>query len=399
VKSLLVSGIFPPHIGGSGRWLWELYSRLPLDLYTIVAGQHPSAAAFDQTHGLDIHRLPLAFADLGYFDWAGYCRYRSISGEVAKLVRTRSDGAIHCGALLPDAWIGRLVARKFGLPLLVYMHGEETCYANASRQLDWMGRRILRDAAAVIANSENTASILRNRWNVGDDRIHVLNPGVDCAKFAPVERDSAVRHRLGWEDRKVVLTVGRLQERKGQDMMIRALPKILQNVPDVLYAIVGDGDDFARLDGLARGLGVADRVRFHRDLADNDLVRCYQQCDLFALPNRQVGDDIEGFGMVLLEAQACGKPVLAGASGGTAETMRPGETGALVDCTTPHLLAAKIAELLRDSLRRDQMGLAARQWVTSRFDWPVLAAEAGEIHGGILADTRRPHTTRAKASP
>lgn len=397
MKSLLVSSIFPPHIGGSGRWLWELYSRLPQDRYTIVVGQHPSAAAFDQTHSLDVHRMPLTFADLGYFGWAGYRRYRSIACQVAKLARSRSVGAIHCGTLLPDAWIGRLVARKLGLPLLVYMHGEETCYANASRQLDWMGHRILRDAAAVIANSENTASILRNRWNVADDRIRVLNPGVDCAKFVPAARDSAVRHRLGWGDRTVVLTVGRLQERKGQDMMIRALPEISQNVPDVLYAIVGDGDEFARLDGLVRELGVSDRVRFHRDLADDDLVRCYQQCDLFALPNRQIGDDIEGFGMVLLEAQACGKPVLAGASGGTAETMRPGETGELVDCTTPRLFALKISELLLDGSRHDQMGLAARTWATGRFDWPVLAPKVGDIHAEILKDIGRSLAPLAKA--
>ncbi len=385
MKSLLISSVFPPQVGGSGRWLWEVYSRLPREEYAIVAGEHPAAAAFDAGHDLDVRRMPLAFPDLGYFGFAGYFRYRRLAGAVAKIVRSQSIGAIHCGALLPDAWIGRLVARRFGLPLLVYMHGEETCYANASRQLDWMGRRILRDAAAVIANSENTASILRSRWGMEEERIRVVHPGVDCATFVPAERDESVRERLGWGDRRVVLTVGRLQGRKGQDMLIRALPEIAQSVPDALYAIVGDGDDFTRLDALARELGVLDRVRFHRGLPDGDLLRCYQQCDLFALPNRRVGDDIEGFGMVLLEAQACGKPVLAGDSGGTAETMQPSVTGEVLDCTTPGPLAAKIVSLLSDRVRREEMGRAGRAWASSRFDWPVLASEAGEVHADVLA--------------
>ena len=376
MKSLLITGVFPPKVGGSGRWLWELYSRLPSEQYAIVAGEHPAAEAFDAAHGLDVRRMPMAFPDLGCLGLSGQLRYRRLAHEVAQRLRTEVVDSIHCGALLPDGWIGRMVARRFGLPLLVYMHGEETCYANASRQLDWMGRRILRDAATVIANSENTASILRDRWELSDDRLRILHPGVDCTRFVPTPRDTAIRDRLGWGERPVVLTVGRLQARKGQDMLIRALPEIALSVPDALYAIVGDGDDFERLDGLARDLGVADRVRFHHNLADDDLTRCYQQCDLFALPNRRIGNDIEGFGMVLLEAQACGKPVLAGASGGTAETMRVGHSGLIVDCTRPEPLADAVIDLLAgDASRLEAMGRCGRQWVVENLDWPVLTEQ------------------------
>ena len=108
-------------------------------------------------------------------------------------------------------------------------------------------------------------------------------------------------------------------------------------------------------------------------------MQCYQQCDLFVLPNRQVGRDIEGFGMVLLEAQACGKPVIAGASGGTAETMQPGETGYVVCCDEQRKLAAIVAELLLDPDRRTRMGESARSWVVERFDWDVLGTEAADL--------------------
>ena len=124
-----------------------------------------------------------------------------------------------------------------------------------------------------------------------------------------------MRARLEWTGRRVVLTVGALQKRKGQDMMIRALPAIRQRCPDVLYAIVGEGWERPYLESLVAELSVADLVQFRATPADDELIECYQQCDLFALPNRQVGWDFEGFGIVLLEAQACGKPVVTGQSG------------------------------------------------------------------------------------
>ncbi len=383
LKSLLITGVFPPQVGGSGRWLWELYRRLPREQRVILAGDYPSAKTFDADNDPDVRRMPLKFADLGYFEFSGFVKYRSIARKVNRIVQQESIDAIHCGALLPDAWIGRLVARRWRLPLLTYMHGEETCYANSSRQLDWMGRRILRDSTRIIANSENTATILKERWNVRNDRVRILHPGVDCDKFTPASRDESTRRKLGWNDRLVVLTVGRLQERKGQDTLIRALPKIAERLPTVLYAIAGDGQDFSRLNSLAQEVGVADRVQFYRNLSEDELIRTYQQCDLFVLPNRRVGDDIEGFGMVLLEAQACGKPVLAGASGGTAETMLVGETGFVLDCSACEPLAQTVVELLRDHPRREAMGRAGRTWAESHFDWPVLTRIAEAIHAEL----------------
>jgi phosphatidylinositol alpha-1,6-mannosyltransferase len=161
-------------------------------------------------------------------------------------------------------------------------------------------------------------------------------------------------------------------------MLIRALPAIRAQIPDAHYAIVGGGEELEHLRKLARDTGVADAVQFLTDVSDDQLVQCYQQCDLFALPNRAVGSDIEGFGMVLLEAQASGKPVLAGNSGGTAETMDLGRTGLVVDCTSPAPLAAAVLGLLSDPQRRGLMGEAARNWATSRFSWPACAKAADE---------------------
>jgi phosphatidylinositol alpha-1,6-mannosyltransferase len=152
------------------------------------------------------------------------------------------------------------------------------------------------------------------------------------------------------------------------------------------------------LERLTDELGLRDHVLFHGDVDDRMLIRCYQQCDLFILPNRVVQGDFEGFGMVLVEAQACGKPVVAGASGGTAETMQVPDTGRIVDCETPDPLAEVILDLLRQPELRRRMGEAARQWVVSKLGWDALAKEAASLFGIRLpADTRQSIPAEAEA--
>src|SRR5205807_7592768 len=130
---------------------------------------------------------------------------------------------------------------------------------------------------------------------------------------------------------------------------------------------------------------VQENVQFLGGANDETLRRCYQQCDVFALPNRQVGVDIEGFGMVLLEAQACGRPVVAGASGGTAETMRVPQTGRIVNCDGPQELARVLTELLRRPDLLERMGAAGRAWVVNRFDWAALVRQAECLFSGESA--------------
>jgi len=376
MKTLLVSNVFPPTTGGSGRWFWEIYRRLPRDRVVVAAGDCDGAAAFDATHDLDLTRVPLTFSDWGTFSFSGMRRYQRAGRSLRAIVERAGVNLVHCGALLPDGWLAWRLWRKYGIPYVLTLHGEELSYAKSSRQLDLMARRIIGAAKTVLVNSQNTARIARDAWHIRNDRIQILHPGVDCEIFIPAERDPAVRQRLGWNDRTVLLTVGRLQQRKGQDMMIRALPQVRKHIPDVLYAIVGEGEEQSRLEALAQEHGVTDHVHLHGGMGDTDLVRCYQQSDLFVLPNRQIGDDIEGFGMVLLEAQSCGTPVVAGASGGTAETMQPESTGQIVDCTNPETLAAAVVRLLDDPVRCRQMGKAARRWVETHFAWDQLALQA-----------------------
>jgi phosphatidyl-myo-inositol dimannoside synthase len=303
----------------------------------------------------------------------GYTRAYRALGE---LVAGTSIDCVHAARCLPEGWLAWLLKKRYRLPYVCYVHGEDVESAFQSREHRWMVRRVFAGAEFIIANSKNSAALLRERWKLADDKIRIAHPGADTSRFVPAEASDAVREALGWKDRTVVLTVGRLQTRKGQDQMIRALPRIRLSVPNILYSIVGDGDDRARLKDLVQETDTTNLVQFRGEPADEELVRCYQQCDLFVLPNRQVGRDIEGFGMVLVEAQACGKPVIAGASGGTAETMQVGLTGRIVDCADVENLATAVTVLLADTAERSRMALAARRWAVERFDWESLAGQA-----------------------
>jgi phosphatidylinositol alpha-1,6-mannosyltransferase len=381
MTTLLITEVFPPKVGGSGRWLWEVYRRLPDEQLVIAAGECPGQAEFDRGHGLRLTRFPLSFPCWGLLDRRARRKYWSLFRTLSRLARAERIRAVHCGKCLPEGLLGLAMRYRAGLPYTCFVHGEELTIAADSRELTFLTGRVLRGAQTLVANSRNTARLLTMEWGVRADRVAILYPGVDTARFVPGTRSAATRARLDWGDRPVVLTVGRLVPRKGQDMMIRALPAIRERVPTVLYAVVGNGEERARLEALVEREGVRQNVQFLGEIPDEQTIECYQQCDLFALPNRQVGPDIEGFGMVLVEAQACGRPVLAGASGGTAETMRPGETGVVVPCESPGSVAAAVVELLRDPLRLDRMGAAGRELVLKHFDWGALTRRAADLLG------------------
>lgn len=381
VQTLLLSEIFPPQTGGSGRWFWEIYRRLPRENVVVAAGTDERAEAFDATHDLRVERVPLTMSTWGVASPAGFKGYWGAVRRIRKIVRREKPAMIHTGRCLPEGVMAMALKLLTGTPYLCYVHGEDVNTAWSSRELTFLVRRALRKAEYCIANSRNTAKLLTADWGLPEERVKILHPGVDTSQFAPEPRDEELRREMGWHDRQVVVTVGRLQKRKGQDMLIRALPQIREAVPDVLYSIVGHGAERESLEQLAAELNVQNHVEFRGETTDAELANCYRQCDLFALPNREIDGDIEGFGMVLLEAQACGKPVLAGDSGGTAETMTPGETGIVVDCTKPEPLAQAVCELLTDEKRREEMGRAARRWVVEHFDWSSLAEQAAEMFG------------------
>jgi phosphatidyl-myo-inositol dimannoside synthase len=379
LNTLLVSDIFPPKTGGSGRWFWEIYRRLPRDSYLIAAGEHPRQEEFDRNHDLRVVRLPLAMRSWGVRSLEGLRGYSRAIRRLHRVIAAEEVCMVHSGRCLPEGVMALALKLWTGVSYSCYVHGEDVSTARLSREHRWLADRVLRNASFLIANSHNTKRMLIHEWGLPAGRIRQLYPGVDTDRFEPAAKDRMSRTALGWGERPVVLTVGRLQLRKGHDQMIGAISKIREAVPSVLYAIAGDGEERSVLENLVAHEGLGNHVQFLGEIDDERLIQCYQHCDLFVLPNRQVGRDIEGFGMVLLEAQACGKPVIAGASGGTNEAMLIPDTGLVVPCDGPDALAAIVVELLADPDRRARMGEAARAWMVEHFDWHPLSRQAESI--------------------
>lgn len=385
---LLLSEIFPPRHGGSGRWFYELYRRLEPGTVTIVTqgNADPVDQRVDAEFPQRIHRIAMASQSWGLLSVTGLVFY---ARTLMRILRLKPNGVsqIHCGRTIPEGFIGLLLARLLRKPLLCYVHGEDIEVARTSRELTWIVNRVLRGADRLICNSQNTKSLLMEYWHVPAKKIEVINPGVDEQTFCPAEPDLAFRQKVGWDDRFVCLTVGRLQRRKGHDKMIEAIPQIKKEIPNILYAIVGQGDNYPNLVAAVKKLGLEQHVKFLDEIEDEDLIGCYQQCDVFILPNRSDGNDIEGFGMVLVEAQAAGKPVIAGNSGGTAETMKVGKTGMIVDCTSPEAIAKAVNSLKEEMEQGAFQPDACRQHVLENLTWVKHTEKAKAVfqqHGGGL---------------
>jgi phosphatidylinositol alpha-1,6-mannosyltransferase len=209
-----------------------------------------------------------------------------------------------------------------------------------------------------------------------------MPPGVDTDRFAPDEVARAelrARYRLG--DRPVVVCVSRLVPRKGQDMLIRALPAIRQRVHGAALVIVGGGPYQPSLRRLAHSFGVADHVVFTDGVPSHELPAHHALADVFAMPcrTRGAGLDVEGLGIVYLEASASGVPVVAGRSGGAPETVLDGETGLVVDGWDVGAIAASVGDLLADPDRATRMGAAGRRWVVDNWQWKAQAARLADL--------------------
>lgn len=374
MKNLLISDIFPPQVGGSGRWFWEVYRRMPRDDYLVAAGKHPDQQTIDSLDEIDTERVALKLEEWGLLSLSGIRGYMRVAADIDKIIRRNCVSAIHCGRSLPEGLLGLYFRLRYGIPYLCFVHGEGLGTARASRELTFLSSKVLKHADIAIANSRNTEALLQN-WPSPRKGVRLVHPGMDVGTFVPASTDQSFLEAMNWTGRRVILTVGRLQKRKGHDVMISALKEIRREVPNVLYSIVGTGEELARLQQLAQQHQVYDCTQFLGEIDDADLVKCYQQCDVFVLPNREINGDIEGFGMVLVEAQACGKPVIAGQSGGTADTMDSPHTGLCIPCEEPGPLVSELIQILSDEDRRQQMGRLARDWAQNSFSWESQAAK------------------------
>jgi phosphatidylinositol alpha-1,6-mannosyltransferase len=364
------------------------YSRFDPCEVVVVASPQEGHTHIDQGLPFRVVRIPMHMTDWDPTVPASLMRYLYIVWHVYRQCHTYRLQQIHCAKVFPEGLVAWMLRRCHGLPYLLYAHGEEILYTLTSRKLAWLLPRIYCGAAAIVANSRHTKTLLQD-IGVDASRIHIIHPGVHVQSFcASPEAAQRVRQKHHLGAAPVLLTVGRMQRRKGQDMVIQALPRIRQSIPQVKYVLVGTGEELASLAALARELGVHDSVVFAGNVLDQELAAYYAACDVFIMPNRQIDSDIEGFGIVYLEAGAAGKPVIGGKSGGTDDAIVDGVTGIRVDGNSSVEIADAVVDLLSAPDRAKTMGQCGRQRVESEFAWDAVVARTRQIATRIAVEAR-----------
>jgi phosphatidyl-myo-inositol dimannoside synthase len=366
VRLLEITNDFPPMLGGIENYTYSLVNRWPSEDVMVIAPEVPGAAELDRTLDYEVVRIP--------------------SGRVLlptrRLVRMAADAArrhradmIHFSSPFPVAFLGPRLLEETGIPYAVTLHGSElVCWGSLPASGALM-RRSLERASVLLPVSSFTARAARRLVPKRTPPCIVVTPGVDCDRFAPTPgagAPSASRPKQG----PVVVSVSRLVVRKGPATLIRAMPSVLERIPEARAVIVGDGPDRQRLERMAEGLGVGRCVRFAGPQPWHDVPRFYRAADVFALPTRERfgGLETEGFPLVYLEAAACGLPAVAGEAGGVRDAVVDGVTGYVVDGRSAGKVAATLVRLFEDPGHARQLGEQGRYRAESQFSWDHVAA-------------------------
>jgi phosphatidylinositol alpha-1,6-mannosyltransferase len=390
-RSLLVTrDYFPPQVGGIATMMWEICEGLGPERVSCLVGNVPGASGDSvlPPSSVRVYRSDLPFS-------------RRLPTKFASLLATWPRVLIPSRinvlqfATCDDAYWGTYFHRMTGLKFAVYAHGNEVLSAAAN---SWRGaRRALRTADAVFANSRYTAGLLTDRIGTRRERVHIVHPGCDPEAFSPGEPDASLHAEwpiLSGAD-PVLLTVGNLVERKGQDLVLQCLPELRKTWPKLVYVIAGAGPNRAPLEKIARTLGVSESVCFAGRPGPQALRNLYRRCDVMVMPSRlrQEQHDVEGFGIVFLEANACGKPVIGGRSGGMADAIVHGETGFAVDSADAGDLTRHLQLLLADRQLAARLGANGRRRVVAELSWTAVARRVADITDDLVANRRA--STRA----
>ena len=379
---LVTTDSFLPHSGGSRVYYANLYESLLAqfpDTVTILTKKITGWQEFDQRACTERFRVKRAFKPLPSWRYAQLPKFIPPFFQAGVQMLAQKYDSLHCGDLFPQALNGVLLRALSGIPLLVFCHGDEISQTDKRRLQPKVRDFIYRNADALIAANQFAKEGLL-RIGIPEERIHKLTPGVDINRFRPLAPSLELIDRYRLRGKKVLLTVARLVPRKGHQVVIRALPKVLQEIPDLHYLIVGAGAERNNLAKIVRELNLDDAVTFAGDVPHEYINEFYNLCDVFIMANRlEPEGDVESFGMVFTEANAAGKPVIGGNSGGAGEAIVEGVTGYLVDPNSTEQVADRLLKLFRSANLRKTMGSAGLLRVVTEFNWSNRARQLREI--------------------
>ncbi|WP_330253747.1 glycosyltransferase family 4 protein [Nocardia sp. NBC_00565] len=371
-RTLLVTNDFPPRPGGIQSYLQALTGELPPDDLVVYAPRWrgDSHLKFDAKQKFQVVRHPTTLM----------LPTPLVLRRAARLLRGENCDTVWFGAAAPLALLSPMLRRAGATRILASTHGHE---------VGWSMLPGARQALRAIGEHTDVVTYV-SRYTRGrfasafgpNAALEYLPPGVDTEVFRPDPAARAeLRERYGLDDRPTILCLSRLVPRKGQDALIVAMREIRDRIPGAVLVIAGGGPYQEKLRGLAVALGVADDVIFTGRIPSSELAAHHTLADVFAMPSRTrgAGLDVEGLGIVYLEASASGVPVVAGRSGGAPETVLEGKTGRVVDGRKTAEIANAIVDILSDRDAAAEMGAAGRAWVEEQWRWDGLGARLRQL--------------------
>jgi phosphatidyl-myo-inositol dimannoside synthase len=372
---LIVSNDFPPRSGGIQSFVHALASRLPAESVTVYAPAWTGAAAFDARQKFAVVRHPTSLM----------LPVPSVARRASRIIAEQGCDTVLFGAAAPLGLLAPSMRRAGARRIVALTHGHEAGWA-ALPGARMLLRRIGEEADVLTYLGEYfRVRLARVLSPEAAARMVRLAPGVDTAAFRPGAGGDVIRDRLGIAKRPVVACVSRMVPRKGQDTLIRAWPRVLAAAAGhPLLLLVGDGPYRADLQRLADRTGVSESVLFTGPVPWEELPAYYDAADIFAMPcrTRRKGLDVEGLGIVYLEASATGLPVIGGDSGGAPDAILNTETGYVVPGSDVAELADRLIELLGDPAGAAAMGDKGLAWVDREWRWDLVADRLGQILAG-----------------
>lgn len=376
-KSLLVTLEFPPKWGGVSHSLYNICHALPTE--KIVVLTQPSSSKFE----FDFKVYRKKILSRSKFIWP---KWIFLFGYIRRIVKNDNIDLIQAGHILPIGTAALIFKRIFNIPYLVYVYGQDLVIQRDSQRKIKLIKSILKNAEAIIANSSWTKKRAQE-LGAQSRKIKIVYPCPDSLKIESLGQDRLDRFKNEnqIQNKKIILSLGNLVRRKGHDMVIRALPQVIKQVPDLIYLIVGTGPYEGKLREIIGNLNLDGYVKFFKNVSNQELPYFLQTAEMLVMPSRELKNnqgetiDVEGFGMVFLEANLYGKPVIGGRSGGQTDSIEAGVSGLLVNPEDKSDIAQAIIKLVTNPALAQKLGQQGKEIVSNKFKWSVQVRKIIEL--------------------
>lgn len=352
---------YPPFKGGVGNYYYNLIQNLT---------------------GYEVEIFQVEKSSFYKFFWP---KWLKLFFQIKKMIKQKKPDLIWVGQVLPVGEAVYMIKKFFGIPYFVSAHGMDIMLPQQKLYKEKIMRRVLNVAQFITANSQFTKKELLN-LGIPEGKIEIIYPCPNVSRGANnaergKEEVNALKNKLKIQNKKVLLTVGRLVKRKGQAKVIEAMPKLLEQFPNLVYLIIGEGPESLNLKSFGLRMGVDNNVILLNNISNEELPAYYKSADLFVMPAVNLIGDVEGFGIVYLEAADFGLPAVAAKSGGVMEAIIDGQTGLLVEPDNQADLISKISRLLTDQSLYQKLSNEAKARVKKDYTW---AKQAEKLNKKIM---------------